>query len=92
MYSSTFSLTSALDGGRWVTSRPGLLPPGRRPGTHCPGGWVGPRTGRDRRGKSRPPLPDRPAGSKSLYLLSYLSPPISKTGKFDSVPSSSEPR
>jgi hypothetical protein len=25
-----------------------------RHGTHCTGGWVGPRTGLDRRGKSRP--------------------------------------
>jgi hypothetical protein len=23
------------------------LPPGKRPGTHCIGGWVGPRTGLD---------------------------------------------
>ena len=26
-----------------------------RPGTHCTGGWVGPRVGLDRCGKSRPP-------------------------------------
>jgi len=27
------------------TSRPGLLYPRERPGTHCTGGWVGPRAG-----------------------------------------------
>jgi hypothetical protein len=30
------------------------LPPGRRPGTHCIGGWVGPRAGLDGCEKSRP--------------------------------------
>jgi hypothetical protein len=29
------------------------LPPGERPGTHCLGGWVGPRAGLDGCGKSR---------------------------------------
>jgi hypothetical protein len=33
---------------------PAALPPGKRPGTHCIGGWVGPRAGLDRCGKSRP--------------------------------------
>ena len=31
------------------------LPPGRRPGTHCTGGWMGPRAGLDGCGKSRLP-------------------------------------
>jgi hypothetical protein len=30
------------------------LPPGKRPGTHCTGGWMGPRAGLDWRGKYRP--------------------------------------
>jgi hypothetical protein len=34
---------------------PAALPPGKRPGTHCIGGWVGPRAGLDRCGKFRPP-------------------------------------
>ena len=33
---------------------PAALPPGRRPGTQCIRGWVGPRAGLDRCGKSRP--------------------------------------
>jgi hypothetical protein len=44
MYSSTHSLTSALDGGEWSASRPGRFTPTERaPGTHWIGGWVGPR-------------------------------------------------
>ena len=31
------------------------LPPRKRPSTHCRGGWVGPRAGLDRCGKSLPP-------------------------------------
>jgi hypothetical protein len=33
---------------------PAALLPGKRPGTHCIGGWVGPRAGLDGCGKSRP--------------------------------------
>ena len=53
---------------------PAALYPRERPGTHRTGGWVGPRAGVDRGGKSRPPLgldPDRPARSQSVYRLSY---------------------
>ena len=49
-YSSTPSLTSALDGVGSQLHAPAALTQ-ERPGTHCPGGWMGPR---DRRGKSRP--------------------------------------
>jgi hypothetical protein len=39
-------LTPALIGGEWPPSRVGrFAPEGRTPGTHCIGGWVGPRTG-----------------------------------------------
>ena len=53
MYSSTPSLTSALDEGGWSASRPGPFTPGERPGTHRIGGWVGPRASLDGCGKSR---------------------------------------
>jgi hypothetical protein len=33
---------------------PAALYPLERPGTHCTGGWVSPRAGLDRCGKSRP--------------------------------------
>jgi hypothetical protein len=43
-YSSYSFSTSALDGGEWSASRPGRA---FTPGTHCTGGWVGPRAGLD---------------------------------------------
>jgi hypothetical protein len=52
-YSSTLSLTSALDG---VGGQRHVLAalPRERPGTHCMGGWVGPRASLDGCGKSHP--------------------------------------
>jgi hypothetical protein len=41
-------LTSALDGGEWLASRPGRFTPRERaPGTHLIGGWMGARAGLD---------------------------------------------
>jgi len=54
-YSSTLSLTSALDGVGGQRRAPATLPLGKRPGTHCEQGWVRPRAGLDRCGKSRLP-------------------------------------
>jgi hypothetical protein len=43
-YSSTHSLTSALDGSEWSASRSGrFIPRETDPGTKWIGGWVGPR-------------------------------------------------
>jgi hypothetical protein len=36
-------LTLALDGGEWSASCPSLTAGETAPGTHCKGGWVGPR-------------------------------------------------
>jgi len=47
MYSSTLPSASALDGGGWLTPRPGCFTPRERPGDHCIGDWVGPRAGLD---------------------------------------------
>jgi hypothetical protein len=62
----------------WVVStRPRPFYPRERPGTHCTGGWVGPRAGLKVWVKSRPTgirFPDRPARSQSLYRLSYPAP------------------
>ena len=55
-------------------SRPGRMYPRERPGTHCTGGWVGPRAGLDRCGKfrlHRDSILDCPTRSQSLYRLSY---------------------
>jgi hypothetical protein len=44
MYSSTHSLTSALDGGEWLASSPGRFTPKERaPVTHRIGVWMGSR-------------------------------------------------
>jgi hypothetical protein len=53
MYSSTLSLTSALDGVGGQRHAPAALPM-ERPSTHLTGGWMGPRAGLDGYGKSRP--------------------------------------
>jgi len=42
-YSSTISLTSALDGVGGQLHAKTTLTPEKRPGTYCTGGWVGPR-------------------------------------------------
>ena len=54
---------------------PAALPPGNRPGTHCIGGWVGPRAGLDGCEKS---LPHRdsipgPSSSKQVAIPTELS-------------------
>ena len=41
--------------GEGSASRPGRFLPRERSGTHCTGGWVGPRAGLDRCGKISPP-------------------------------------
>jgi hypothetical protein len=67
---------------------PAALPPGKGLGTHCIGGWVGPRAGLTGRRKSRPPpgfffrSPDRPARSQSLNRLSYPGPLSRNVPKF----------
>jgi hypothetical protein len=56
MYSSTHSLTSALDGGEWSASRPGRFTPRERvPGTHWIGGWLGPRAVLAEKDSQHPP-------------------------------------
>jgi len=61
---------------------PADLPPGNIPGTHCMGGWVGPRDSLDRCGKSRPNRDSIPGPSSpvviSLYVLNYPGPVSSR--------------
>jgi len=47
-------MTTALEGVRGQSHAPAVLYPRERPGTYCTGGWVDPRAGLDRCGKSRP--------------------------------------
>jgi len=63
-----------MDGQRHA---PAPLPQGKKPVTHCIGGWVGPRAGLKGCGKSSPHrhrFPDRPTPGQSLYPLRYRSP------------------
>jgi hypothetical protein len=58
MYSSTHSLTSALDGGEWSASRTDRFNPTERAlDTHWIGGWVGPRAVLDAVVKRKIPSP-----------------------------------
>ena len=50
---------------------PAALPPAKRPGTHCIGGWVSPRAGLDGCGKSRPHRDSIP-GPSSLQRVDPL--------------------
>jgi hypothetical protein len=71
-FSSTLSLTSALDGMTGQHHASAALTPEERPGTYCTGGWVGSTAGLDECGISRPTgirSPDRPARSEWLYWL-----------------------
>jgi rRNA maturation protein Nop10 len=73
-YSSTLSLTSVLDGGEWLTPRPGRFTPGktRYPLYRRLGGQQS-RSGRVRKISSPPGFDpaDRPARSESLYRLRH---------------------
>ena len=56
---------------------PATLPPGKRPGTHFIGGWVGPRDGLggcENLALTEIRSSDSPACSESLYRLSYSDP------------------
>ena len=75
MYSSTFSLTSALGGQRHA---PAALPPGKDPTPIVQeAGWAsGPVfNGSENLALTGIRSPGRPSRSESLYRLSYPSPP-----------------
>jgi hypothetical protein len=76
-YSSTLSLTSALDWGRWPTPRPGRFTSGKDPVSIVyEAGWApGPVwTGAENLAPTGIRSPDRPARSKSLLRLSCPDP------------------
>jgi hypothetical protein len=65
-YSSTHSLTSALDGGEWSASRPGhFIPMESATRTHLIGGWVGPRAVLDTVMKRKIPSPRRESNPRT---------------------------
>jgi hypothetical protein len=68
-YSSTHSLTSALDEYEWSTSRAGRFTPRvRAPGTHWIGGWVGPRAVLDAVVKRKIPSLRRESNPRTLIV------------------------
>ena len=76
MYSSTLPSTSALD-GEWSAPRPGRFTPAKDPVPIVQeAGWApGPVwTGAENLAPTGIRSPDRPAGSESLYRLSYRGP------------------
>jgi hypothetical protein len=65
-YSSTHSLTSALDGDEWSASRPSRFTPRERThGTHWIGGWVGHRVVLDAVVKRKIPSPRRESNTRT---------------------------
>jgi hypothetical protein len=65
-YSSTHSLTSALDGVEWSTSRLGrFIPREKAPGTPWIGGWVSPRAVLDAVAKRKIPNPHRESNPRT---------------------------
>jgi hypothetical protein len=83
VYLHTF-LTSALDGGEWSASRPGLFTPRERAsGTHWTGGWVGLRASLNamvKRKKFPAPAgirtPDYPVRSSAVYHWAIPAPSL----------------
>ena len=73
--SSTYSHTRCRTGVGRQRHAPAVLPPGKGPGSHCTGGWVG--LGVSDKIKSLSPTtvrtPIRSARSESLYRLSHSS-------------------
>jgi hypothetical protein len=64
-YNSILSLASALEGGGVASSTPRPLHPREKPGTHCTGGWLGPRAGLEGCENSRPYRDSMPGPSNS---------------------------
>jgi hypothetical protein len=67
-----------VSGQRHVS--PALYPRGKDPGTHCTGGWVGPRAGLDTETRWKilwplseiePPSSGRPVRNQTLYWMNY---------------------
>ena len=70
-------MTKALEDGAGSASSPGRSYLRERAGTHCTGGWVGPRAVLDRCGKPRPPSFDpRIVQLVASQYTDYASRPI----------------
>jgi hypothetical protein len=68
-YSSTHSLTSALDGSEWSASRPGRSTPRERaPRTHWIAGWVDIRAVLEAVVKRKIPSPRQESNPRTLII------------------------
>jgi hypothetical protein len=84
----SLSLSSALDGGWWLTPRSSRFIPGKDPGTHCIGALVGPRIILGGSGKSRPhqdsipgpPNPQRVSILTALTRTTWMDTYVKKLG------------
>ena len=65
-------MEQAVDGVGGECHTLAALPLGKRPGTNCTGGWVGPGASLDRCRKSRPPPPPRLGFSPKTQACSEL--------------------
>jgi len=63
-------MTAPLERGEWSAARPGLLYPWERPGTHCTGGWAGPRASLDGR-KISPHRDSIPGPFRKHFCYTY---------------------
>jgi hypothetical protein len=77
-YSSTHSLTSALNGGEGSASHPSCFTLRERaPGTHWIGGWVGPRVVLDAVVKRKIPSPRGESNPRTpLYTKNFVTNPM----------------
>ena len=86
-YSSTLSWPRYWKGVSGQQHAPAVLYPRERPGTHCIGGWMGPRAVLDRCRKFRPPPPgfdSRTVQSvASLYTAWATRPTTDLGGQFE---------
>jgi len=81
-------MTATLEGVSCQQHAPPALYPLERPGTHFTEGWVGPRAGLDRCGKSLPhrdSIPERPTRS-SVAIPTELPGPYIKRKLIDYQP------
>jgi hypothetical protein len=78
MYRRNLSLTSTLGTMRGQRHGPVALPPGKSPGTHCTGGWLGLGAGLNGCGKFLAPIgvltPIHPVRRKSLIPTKLTRP------------------
>jgi hypothetical protein len=49
-----------------------LYPRGKKPGTHCTGGWVGPRAGLDTEARGKKPLPPPGIEPRSTLVVTKI--------------------